>query len=102
MHGRQLEKLLLLADLAEVLNNELIGLLVEIRAAVLLREVRDADGVRRVELFLEESTARVYDVRHLILHRRYNYKFVKSSDNWTLRNVVKGRLSKYLEHRRGR
>ena len=65
MKSRQLKELLLLADLAEVLHYELIGVVVEIRTTMLLSEAGDADGVRRVELLFQKDAAGVDDVRHL-------------------------------------
>ena len=51
--------------LGKVALDELVRLLAERLAAMLLGKVRDPDRVGRVELPLEKVTARVYHIRHL-------------------------------------
>lgn len=51
--------------LGEIPLNELIRLLLQHFATVLLGKTGDPDGIRGVQLSLQESTARIHDIRHL-------------------------------------
>ena len=67
LHRRQVHELVVATHARKVLVDVLARLVVERVASVRLREVRDPDAVRRIELVLKERAARlddVYDLEH--------------------------------------